>query len=77
VAGVAERAAEERNKLFLRMEETGREIAHMHLEQMGRDLGNTSEDLENRAGGRPPRRNTFVQGEQMEREIRGGITRFR
>jgi hypothetical protein len=35
---------------------------------MGRDLGNTSKDLENQAGGRPPRRNTFIQGEQMERE---------
>jgi hypothetical protein len=37
-ACVAERAAEERNELYLRMEETGREIAQMRLEQMGRDL---------------------------------------
>jgi hypothetical protein len=43
-------------------------IAQMRLEMMGRDLGNTSEDLENRAGGWPPLRNTFTQGEQMERE---------
>jgi hypothetical protein len=51
-AGVIERAAEERNELYVRMEETRREIAQMRLEQMGRDLEGTPEGLGNRDGGR-------------------------
>jgi hypothetical protein len=67
-AGVTERAAEERNELYLRMEETRREIAQMRLEQMGRNLEGTPEGLGNRNGGRHPPLNNFVQGEQQERE---------
>jgi hypothetical protein len=53
-AGVTERAAEERNELYVRMEETRREIAQMRLEQMGRDMEGTSEGPGNRDGGRHP-----------------------
>jgi hypothetical protein len=41
-AVVAEQAVVERNDLYRKLEETGREVSRLRLEQMGRELGETS-----------------------------------
>jgi hypothetical protein len=41
-AVVAEQAATERNDLHRKLEETGREVSQLRLEQMGRELGESS-----------------------------------
>jgi hypothetical protein len=41
-ASVAEQAAKERNDLGLKLEETGRVVAQMRLEQLGKELGESS-----------------------------------
>jgi hypothetical protein len=38
---VAEQATVERNDLYWKLEETGREVSQLRLEQMGRELGET------------------------------------
>lgn len=46
-AAVAEHAAEERTELYLKLEETGHEMAQVRLEQIGRELENSSGEVEN------------------------------
>jgi hypothetical protein len=67
-AAVAEQAAMERNELYAKVEETGKEMSQLRLEQMGRELGDASggseEELPNRNQNRFPQQNRQVKGEQ-------------
>lgn len=58
----------ERNELYAKVEETGKEMSQLRLEQMGRELGDTlggsEEELPNRDQNRIPQQNRQVKGEQ-------------
>jgi hypothetical protein len=47
---VAEQATVERNDLYWKLEETGREVSQLRLEQMGRELGETSTSTQEHGG---------------------------
>jgi DNA-binding phage protein len=49
-AVVAEQAVVERNDLYRKLEETGREVSRLRLEQMGRELGETSTSTQEQGG---------------------------
>jgi hypothetical protein len=70
---VDEQAVSERNDLYRKLEETGREASQLMLEQMGRELGDSSTSTHVPIGDQVPQRDRqFQGGQECDDHQRGG-----